>query len=369
MKPFLIVGHPADLHAHYVAWALGTAGYDTTFINSSHDNCPTRATLYIDNVRDDFTSADWNAAEAAWFRRLSLPAEFDKSHREKADKFTLIEEQRFTKWLVQVLDKCSVRCINSATSAQLAENKFIQLKFAKAYGIRIPRTLVTAQPGHFRTFLQTEGVVVAKPLDGYVWEDASGEARSAFASVLDVERGSQLSDEDIAQCVTIYQERIDKVFDVRMVVMGRDIFAYKILQEGEQHFDFRIGFYKENHLRYEPVDIPVELKTKVINLMEAMKINFVSADFVLTADGEFVFLDLNPNGQWLFIETGRPEADVGQKFCSFFVEGSVNPCAEDLFPSYSEYTESEAAKALHEAFRSLSATEASPINNWKEREA
>lgn len=344
-----------DLHAHYVAWALEAAGYQITFINRSHDNCPTRTTLYIDNVSDDFASADWNDAEAAWCRRLSMPASFDKSHSEAADEFTLLEERRFTKWLVQMLEKCSVRCVNAPTAAQAAENKFIQLKLAKSYGIGIPRTLVTAQPDRFKVFLRTEGVIVAKPLDGYSWKAESGQTLSAFASVIDVQRGSQLSDEDIRQCVTVYQQRIDKVSDVRMLVMGQDIFAYKITQNGEQLFDFRIGFYKEDHLSYEPISIPVELKKKVISLMDAMKINFASADFALTRDGEFVFLDLNPNGQWLFIENGSQKNSVGQKFCSFFVQGSVNPDAQSRFPSFSEYRTSDAAKSLQETLREISA--------------
>jgi hypothetical protein len=365
MKPFLILGHPMDPHARYVAWALGTAGYDTTFINSSHDNCPTGTTLYIDKDSDEFTSTDWNDAPAVWCRRLAPPPVLDKIDGE-ADEHTVSEERRFTKWLVQILERCLVRWINPPTAGQAAENKLIQLKLARSYGIGIPRTLVTAQPDRFRAFLKTEGIIVAKPFDPHVWQDESGEMLTTFASVLDGERGSQLSDEDIAQCVTMYQQRIDKVADVRMVVMGADVFAYKVIQDGEQHFDFRIGFYQEDHLRYEAIPVPAPLKKKVIDLMNSLRINFASADFALQADGEWVFLDLNPNGQWLFLEDGCSESRVGQKFCSFFVNGTVDPKAEKLFPSFFEYKESDAAKSLEEALPQRSAAQMRPTASWKE---
>lgn len=364
MRRFVILGHPNDLHAHYVAWALEEAGYHTDFINSSHDNCAIRTTLYIDKAADSLTSADWNETEAVWCRRLSPPLVYDTTVSE-SDEFTSLEERRFTKWLIQLLERCPVRWINQPTAAQAAENKFIQLKFARSHGIGIPRTLVTTQPDRFRVFLKTEGVVVAKALDAYSWKEESGETLSVFATVLDVERGSQLSDESIRQCVTMYQQCIDKVADIRMVVMGADLFAYKIIQNGEQHFDFRIGFYQENHLRYEAIPVPASLKKKMTGLMDSLRINFASADFALQADGEWVFLDLNANGQWLFIEHRFPESRIGQKFCSFFVNGKVNAEGEKLFPSFAEYADSDAGRSSREAFHNHLAVQALSTSSRK----
>jgi hypothetical protein len=350
MKPFIIVGHPNDLHAHYVGWALETAGYQAEFINSSHGNCATGMTLSIDKTNDDLPGPDWGDAHAVWCRRLGPPPVFDEGGGD-ADEYTVSEERRFTKWFIQLLERSPVRWINQPTAAQAAENKFVQLKLARSCGINIPRTLVTARPDRFKDFLTTEGVIVAKPLDGHFWKNERGETLSAFASVLDFERGFQLSDEDIAQCVTMYQQRIAKVADVRMVVMGADMFAYKVIQDGEQHFDFRIGFYQENHLRYEDIPVPAALEAKMINFMGSLGINFASADFALTADGEFIFLDLNPNGQWLFIEAACPESRLGQKFCSFFTQSRIDPGTERLFRSFSEYRQSAPGKSFEEKFR------------------
>src|SRR4051812_47832076 len=142
MKPFLILGEPDDLHAHYVHWALEAAGYETRLIYSSR--CPTNTTLYLDNVTDGFTSADWKDIQAAWCRRLPKPPVVEKGHGED-EGFILVEERRFTKWLIEMQEDCAaVRWINSPAVAMHAENKFIQLKRARSHGIHVPRTLITA---------------------------------------------------------------------------------------------------------------------------------------------------------------------------------------------------------------------------------
>ena len=313
------------------------------------DSSPTKTTLYIGNQMDDFTTSEWRDAEAVWCRRLSLPSRAHDSEPQE-DPFCLREENRFTRWLIGLQEDRPIRWINRPSAGQAAENKFRQLRFAKLHGIDIPRTLLTARPDRFRAFLKTEQTVVAKALDAYSWdEEECGERLAAFATVLDFEGGSRLSDEDIAQCVTVYQERIDKVADLRMVVMGTDVFAYQITQGGEQHFDYRIGFFEEGHLRYEPITVPAALRTKIVRLMESLDINFASADFAITADGKFVFLDLNPNGQWLFIEEALPECRLGQKFCSFFTHGRITSDAENEFRSFAEYRVSDESRCLEQS--------------------
>ncbi len=371
MKRYLILGEPADVHAHYVSWALEAAGYETTYINCAHDNCPTTTTLYLDDVTDGFASADWKGIEAAWCRRLPSPPVFDSSLGED-EGYRVIEERRFTKWLIDMqveMENGSIRWINRPAASITSENKFAQLKLARLHGIDVPRTLVTAQPDRFRDFLRKEGTVVAKPLCPYSWEYNSGITLTTFANTIDARTGPELADEDIAQCLTMYQQRIDKIADIRMLIMGEDVFAYKIEQEGEQHLDFRIGFFRESHLKYEPIAVPPALRKMIIDYMAAMRINFASADFALTAEGRFIFLDLNPNGQWLFIETALPEARVGSKFCGFFTQGKIEPDVEDVFPSLADYRKSDVVLAMEEAFQRHSAAQARPSNSWKEKRA
>jgi hypothetical protein len=49
--------------------------------------------------------------------------------------------------------------------------------------------------------------------------------------------------------------------------------------------------------------LPEHIQDAIHRLMASFEINFASMDMIVTPSGEFVFLDLNPNGQWLWLET------------------------------------------------------------------
>ena len=55
-------------------------------------------------------------------------------------------------------------------------------------------------------------------------------------------------------------------------------------------------------LRYESIDTPCDVRYSIKTLLELLGLPFGAFDFTVTSDGEWVFLELNPNGQWGWIE-------------------------------------------------------------------
>ena len=72
------------------------------------------------------------------------------------------------------------------------------------------------------------------------------------------------------------------------------------MAENEGKIDWRQGY--DHGLRYEPYDLPNDISEKCIKFLERMRLNFGAFDFIVTPSGEYVFLECNPNGQWLWIE-------------------------------------------------------------------
>lgn len=113
----------------------------------------------------------------------------------------------------------------------------------------------------------------------------------------------------------ILQPQLEKDFDLRITVVGKQVFPVAILsqQHAETSIDWRTWDISEGiDLRHEPFDLPTEISEQCLALNRRLGLNFSCIDMVLTKGGEFVFLEVNPNGQWAWIESlvGLPIRDA-----------------------------------------------------------
>jgi glutathione synthase/RimK-type ligase-like ATP-grasp enzyme len=53
---------------------------------------------------------------------------------------------------------------------------------------------------------------------------------------------------------------------------------------------------------HEIFTLPERVEASVHRLLDSFDLNFASLDMIVTPEGDYVFLELNPNGQWLWLE-------------------------------------------------------------------
>jgi len=198
-------------------------------------------------------------------------------------------------------------------SAPSAYNKLYQLRAAGRLGFAVPRTLVTNAPDEFLDFYdECDGQVVAKSLYS-MSATRDGEEVKPYTFALD-RRGARAY-RSIRYAPAIFQERVAKRLELRVTVVGRRVFAAAIgsqdassrLKGDWRHYpEFEISrVFSEYHL-------PAGVEARCIDLVADLGLCFGAIDLILTPDGEYVFLEVNPNGQWAFVEllTGLPIADA-----------------------------------------------------------
>jgi glutathione synthase/RimK-type ligase-like ATP-grasp enzyme len=61
--------------------------------------------------------------------------------------------------------------------------------------------------------------------------------------------------------------------------------------------------YDFDRVRHEQFDLPIQVKEKLLFFMKACKIHFGAIDMILTPAGEYYFLEVNPSGQYGWIES------------------------------------------------------------------
>jgi glutathione synthase/RimK-type ligase-like ATP-grasp enzyme len=204
--------------------------------------------------------------------------------------------------------------LNHPERIWLANNKIKQLILATEMGFSNPDTLVSSSAKEALTFARDHHKdVIAKPVKhGFFNSDNS--TNVIFTDIVkredivDLENGSQI-------IPAIIQPRLEKEFDLRITVVGNKVFPVAILSQehSETSVDWRTWDISEGiDLAHERFDLPRDIRDRCLALNSKLGLKFSCIDMVLTKSGEFVFLEINPNGQWAWIESlvGFPLRDA-----------------------------------------------------------
>jgi glutathione synthase/RimK-type ligase-like ATP-grasp enzyme len=302
----LIVSNARDLTTDFVVLELQRR--DLAYVRLNAEDLP-RATVRFGVEAADDWSIDLFGRRiagpeisAGYFRRPGAP-EPDKAIAEPAEHSYCAAE--WAALLRSLYPRLGGRWLNSPTAIAQAEDKPGQLILARTLGFDVPETLVTNDLVSLETFLQGPPAV-AKPLR-HALLDGDVE-KVIFTSRIDkaVARDARA----VAAAPFILQREIVKQVDLRVTVVGERVFAAAIhSQESvDAEVDWRQG--AGGHLRHEAVHLPGEVAARCIALVKALGLGFGAIDLVLGRDGRHWFLEINPNGQWAWIEsrTAQPIA-------------------------------------------------------------
>ena len=196
--------------------------------------------------------------------------------------------------------------VNHPAANAVANSKALQLQVARRGGLRTPRTLLTNDPDAARAFFaECDGRVIYKTVTAGIV--AARVPTNIYTSEVRPADLDQLERVRFVPC--LFQERVDKDFELRIVVFGGRLFAARIesQQSEESRIDWRRG-QRTRALSWGVYDLPPRVEAGCLSLMASLGLTFGAIDMIVTPAGDHVFLEVNPNGQWAFVEfeTGLP---------------------------------------------------------------
>ncbi|MEK7092065.1 MAG: hypothetical protein AAB907_00410 [Patescibacteria group bacterium] len=209
------------------------------------------------------------------------------------------------------------RWISPHWNVARAENKIHQLILASDVGFELPETLISSDPNKIREFWEhCQNDMVAKILSVSPIED----------HIVFTNRITELHMEkidSIRYSPSIFQRCIAKKYELRITVVGNNAFVVRIeSQKGETtKTDWRKSNQTGEKIGMEESELPVSVKNKCLNFVSRLGLRFGCIDMIVTPDDRYVFLEINPNGQWYFIQTatGIP---IGEAIVDLLCEGS-----------------------------------------------
>lgn len=197
-----------------------------------------------------------------------------------------------------VLAGIRARWVNHIWRSLEADFKPAQLTVAGAVGFVVPPTLVTNVPDDARAFATAHDRVLYKPLHATELRDDDGTLSVIW---VDEVKPDEL-DDSIRTTLHMFQERVDKVADVRTTVIGQRVFSVRI---DSPHIDWRRDY---GAVAYSVIDTPDEVASACKSYLERFGLLFGAFDFGLGRDGRWYWYECNSGGQWhwLELETGLP---------------------------------------------------------------
>lgn len=231
---------------------------------------------------------------AAWFRRpQSLFTGIRNLTSTKLDDYVKAQSMAT---LTAVYEGLQTLWVGQPSRLRRADIKALQLAEASKAGLKTPRTLISNNPEQAAAFIGMLGATqcAVKPLVALGVSNEQG-----YRLPLTTTIPADYALDTVALAPNIFQPYISKLTELRCVVIGEKIFSARINSQANPDtiMDWRAGDCEHEHF-----SLPEEVEASIHRLMNSFGINFASLDMILTPEGEFVFLELNPNGQWLWLE-------------------------------------------------------------------
>jgi len=238
---------------------------------------------------------DLTTVSAVYFRRPEIPV-VNKGLSPGEINFVRAEYIFTLEGIYSVLH--NARWLNHVNDIRLAENKIYQLLVAQKLGFTIPQSIVTNLPQAALSFYnRNHQHCIIKPVKSGLVESEQEEG-VIFTNPLILDEQSSAR---IKPCPVYLQQQVDKESDLRITVVGNKVFAAKI--HSQESTDAMVDWRRSPQpLAHTEIQLPGEVEQKCIELTKKLSLNFGAIDMILDKDGNYFFLEINPNGQWAWIE-------------------------------------------------------------------
>jgi glutathione synthase/RimK-type ligase-like ATP-grasp enzyme len=301
----LIISNSRDIACDYLILKLNERGVPFERFNT--DDFPDLVTFDISildgkidfelSLRNDIILKS-NKISSVYFRQ-PLPPDVKIEFSEAEKSFVDSELTEFLRSFWRTIPE--ELWLNHPKMLWMASSKVEQLNRAMSIGFNIPDTLISSQKEKIEEFLKRKKKVICKAIRHGFVKDKNKVMLAGTKRVPDnfIDRF-----DDWYSLPMIYQEELIKGIDIRAVVVGEKVFAANIIadQSDDGNIDWRVSQIEGKHINHQAADLPNGIKQKCVQIVKSFGLRYSSIDLIRDIKGKYYFLELNPNGQWAWIE-------------------------------------------------------------------
>ena len=179
-------------------------------------------------------------------------------------------------------------------------NKIKMLLLAKKNGIDVPATITTNTKSSLLVFKNKHDKIITKAVqDGFDFIKEEGDKNDLYLSYTEEITNELIESIPDTFFPSLFQEKLDKELDIRTFFLDGKCYSMAIFSQldNQTNIDFR-KYNRVVNNRNVPYRLPDLLEKNINNLMIELGLNTGSIDIIKTKQGRFVFLEVNPVGQY-----------------------------------------------------------------------
>jgi glutathione synthase/RimK-type ligase-like ATP-grasp enzyme len=243
-------------------------------------------------------SIDLASLEAVWYRKPGMPSVAAVSDRVVRDMC----ESECVDFLTSLWDMTGCRTVPAPPSVMIrSQRKAPQLQLARELGLHVPPTVFTNDPRRFLEFYRRHnGRIVSKITGNIHMRHYVGEQFARYTE--------RVSTRDVAHakaielCPMILQAYVPKRLELRITVVGERVFAAEIHSQASNRTAHDWRRYDLEVTPHRAHDLPQSIARVCCELTRRLGLRYGAIDMILTPDDDYVFLEINPSGEYGWIE-------------------------------------------------------------------
>lgn len=294
----LIVSQKNDSHVDFLLERLNKQRRKK-IVRFNTEEFPTSASLMLsDNPSLIISEKKYFLYDVSsiWYRRPADPCISDQVKDAVAKKYAMDESWNLLNSLWEGMTW--PLWVNKPSRIKIAKHKWAQSLIANQIGFICPKTLATNNPNEAQDFCKEVGNAIVKPIyKGHFKADDGW--KMIYTNPISIKDG-RIKDVELAPA--IFQEYIPKKIELRVTVVRNQVFACAIESQKNLKTQHDWRHYDLDNTPHYPAVLPEKIAQMCIKLLHHYELEFGAIDLILTPDDQYVFLELNPNGQWAWIE-------------------------------------------------------------------
>lgn len=187
-----------------------------------------------------------------------------------------------------IADDFDGKVLTKPSVLRKTENKVFQLLYAERNGFLTPKSFIGNNKSETREFSHMKSIIKPITTGKILLKNTTEIYQTNYFLGLEG---------DISLTPIYLQEYMNKKYEVRLTIINGNFFPVRI--DSVNKLDWRQNY---EGLTYSMIECPIEIKDKCLMLMKHYELNFGAFDFIINENDEWIFLEINPNGQWQWLE-------------------------------------------------------------------